>query len=97
VRGEPAGVPGARLGRALRGAHLHVRVHPPHREELAYIVHDCGARVFICSDRTAEAAAAIVADTPHVEARFIVGGRLDGHRSYEEAVAEQSTEPLVDP
>ena len=66
-------------------------------EELAYIVHDCGARVFICSDRTAEAAAAIVADTPHVEARFIVGGRLDGHRSYEEAVAEQSTDPLEDP
>ena len=65
--------------------------------ELAYIVDDCGARVFIASARTADQAQAIVADTPNVEARYVLDAGpegIDGHLSYEAALAEQPVEPL---
>ncbi|MCB0977096.1 MAG: AMP-binding protein [Acidimicrobiales bacterium] len=65
-------------------------------EELAYIVDDCGARVYICTAYTAEQSAGIIADTPKVEHRFIVGGTLEGHESYEDAIAAQSPDPAPD-
>ncbi len=61
-------------------------------EELAYIVDDCDARVFISSARLAHLATGIVADTPKVEARFLLDGTAEGHRSYEAALAEQPAE-----
>ncbi|MEO6988844.1 MAG: AMP-binding protein [Aquihabitans sp.] len=63
-------------------------------EELAYIVDDCGARVYIGSAVTREQSEAIIDATPNVEARFLIGGAAEGHQSYEEAVAAQSPEPL---
>ncbi len=66
-------------------------------EELAYIVDDCGARVYIGSAATLVASAGMVADTPEVEARFLIGAADDDHRNYEDALAAASTEPLVDP
>lgn len=65
--------------------------------ELAYIVDDCGARVYIGTVATHEASAGMVADTPRVEARFLIGGADEHHRNYEDALATASTEPLVDP
>src|SRR5699024_6286183 len=65
-------------------------------EELAYIVDDCGARVYIGTAETAKVSAAIVADTPGVEARFLVGAEDEHHRNYEQALAEQSGEPLTE-
>jgi len=62
-------------------------------EELSYIVDDCGARAYIGTARTAEVSAAIVAHTPKVEARFLVGGADEHHESYEAAIAAQSPEP----
>lgn len=66
-------------------------------EELAYIVDDCGARVYIGSTGTLEASAGMVDATPKVEARFLIGGSDDHHRNYEDALAAASAEPLVDP
>jgi acyl-CoA synthetase (AMP-forming)/AMP-acid ligase II len=63
-------------------------------EELAYIVDDCGARVFIATASTAEQAAAIVPDTPGVQHRFLVDGTIEGYASYEDAIAAQSSDPL---
>ena len=65
-------------------------------EELAYIVDDCGARVFIASAHTAEVAEAITAATPKVEARFMLDGSAEGFEPYEEAIAAQPAEPLAD-
>jgi acyl-CoA synthetase (AMP-forming)/AMP-acid ligase II len=65
-------------------------------DELAYIVDDCGARVLIASGHTADVAAAIGDATPQVEARFVLDGEIDGFEPYEEAVAAQPAEPLID-
>ena len=48
-------------------------------EELAYIINDCGAKVFITSTYKAEQAAEIVADTPGVVLRLMLDGTIDGH------------------
>src|SRR3954454_2499617 len=66
------------------------------REELAYIVNDCGARVFISSAYLGDLAASIVGDTPAVEARFMIDGTVEGYESYEDAVAAQPADPLPD-
>ena len=59
-------------------------------DELAYIVDDCGAKVFITSKHKADQAAEIVADTPGVELRLMLDGTIDGYESYEDAVAAAS-------
>lgn len=63
-------------------------------EELAYIVDDCGARVYIGSAATRDASEGIVAHTPNVEARFLLDGAAAGHQPYEDALAAQSPTPL---
>ncbi|MEX2625283.1 MAG: acyl-CoA synthetase [Ilumatobacteraceae bacterium] len=62
--------------------------------ELSYIVGDCGARVFITSKYKADQAADIIADTPDVELRLMLDDTIDGHESYEAAVAAQPDGPL---
>jgi long-chain acyl-CoA synthetase len=62
--------------------------------ELAYILNDCEAKVFITSQYKADQAAEIVADTPAVSVRLMLDGTIDGYESYEAAVDAQSTEPL---
>ena len=65
-------------------------------DEIAYIVDDCGARVFVMSPYKAKDAARIVAATPKVEARFSLDTAIKGHTSFEDAVASESAEPLLD-
>lgn len=65
-------------------------------EELAYVVNDCGARVFITSRLLGELAASIVPDTPHVELRLMVDGTDPDHASYEDAIATADDVPLPD-
>ncbi len=62
--------------------------------ELAYILNDCGATVFITSQYKADQAAEIVAETPGVTLRLMLDGTIDGYEAYEPAVAAQSPEPL---
>ncbi|NRQ33480.1 AMP-binding protein [Nonomuraea sp. NN258] len=65
-------------------------------DELAYIVNNCGARVFISSADLAEVATSITAGTPAVELRLMLDGTADGFGSYEEAVAGQPATPIAD-
>jgi acyl-CoA synthetase (AMP-forming)/AMP-acid ligase II len=62
--------------------------------ELEYIVNDCGARAFITSKYKADQAAEILGSTPAVELRLMLDGTVDGHESYEAAVAAQLADPL---
>jgi len=63
-------------------------------KELAYIINDCGAKVFITSKYKADQAAEIIADTPGVTLRLMLDGTIDGYEAYEPAVAAQSAEPM---
>ncbi|MFZ4810358.1 MAG: AMP-binding protein, partial [Ilumatobacteraceae bacterium] len=62
--------------------------------ELAYILNDSEAKVFITSHYKADQAAEIVADTPNVQLRLMLDGIIDGYESYEQAIAAQPTTPL---
>ncbi len=62
--------------------------------ELAYIINDCAAKVFITSAYKSDQAAEIVADTPNVELRLMIDATIDGYESYEAAVAAQPATPL---
>lgn len=64
--------------------------------EISYIVDDCGARALIVSAGLADAAEQIVPETPAVEIRLAFGGHVPGYKSYEEATAAASPEPLPD-
>jgi acyl-CoA synthetase (AMP-forming)/AMP-acid ligase II len=63
-------------------------------EELAYIINDCAARVFITSKYKADQAAEIVDATPGLELRMMLDATIRGYDSYEVAVATQSSEPM---
>jgi acyl-CoA synthetase (AMP-forming)/AMP-acid ligase II len=63
--------------------------------ELAYILTDCEAKVFITSAYKAEQAAEVVADTPGVTLRLMLDGTIDGYEPFEAAVDAQSPEPLA--
>jgi long-chain acyl-CoA synthetase len=65
-------------------------------EELAYIVNDCEAQVFITSKYKAEQAAEILPETPNVKLRLMLDGVIEGYESFEAAVDAQPTEPLPD-
>ena len=64
-------------------------------DELAYIINDCGAKAFITSMYKAEQAAEVREETPNVSLRLMINGTIEGHGSYEDAVAAASSEPLA--
>ncbi|MEV0196241.1 AMP-binding protein [Nonomuraea sp. NPDC050691] len=65
-------------------------------DELAYIVDNCGARVFIAGADLAEVATAITGATPRVERRLMLDGTAEGFESYERAVADLPVTPIPD-
>ncbi|MFP5328222.1 MAG: AMP-binding protein [Acidimicrobiia bacterium] len=65
-------------------------------EEVAYIVNDCGARLFFTSREKGELAAGLIAETPKIEGRFVVLGDLEGHERLEEAMQAYPEEPIAD-
>ena len=67
-------------------------------EEVAYIVNDCEARVFITSAVKRDVAAQLPAMCPEVERWLIVDTEAapDGYERYEDAVANYPTEPVAD-
>ncbi len=64
--------------------------------EAAYIVNDCGARVYLTSAANREVAEALVAETPEVEVRLMFDGTAVGHESYEDRVAAYPVTPIAD-
>jgi acyl-CoA synthetase (AMP-forming)/AMP-acid ligase II len=63
-------------------------------DEMAYIVDNCGARVFITSAYKKEQAAELIEHTPGVELRLMLDGTLPGYESYEAALDGVSAEPM---
>ncbi len=65
-------------------------------EEAAYIVVDCGARTLITSSALAPLATELMALTPAVELRLMVGDRAEeGHEPYDDFVSGFPGEPLT--
>jgi acyl-CoA synthetase (AMP-forming)/AMP-acid ligase II len=64
--------------------------------ELAYIVDDCDAKVFVTSEAMAETMTALPAECPKLIAQYSVNGTLDGYASWEDAIAEHPAEPLAE-
>ncbi|GAA3804992.1 acyl-CoA synthetase [Sphaerisporangium flaviroseum] len=65
-------------------------------DELAYIVGNCEAKVFITSASLAEVATSVTEDTPKVLLRLMLDGVAPGFRSYEAMVAAQPSTPVED-
>ncbi|GAA5129603.1 acyl-CoA synthetase [Haloechinothrix salitolerans] len=65
-------------------------------EEVSYIIDDSGAKVLFASAALRELAESVVSRTPNVAARYAFDGPVDGHESYEDALAASSAEPLAD-
>lgn len=63
-------------------------------EEMAYVIDNCGAKVFITSPHKADQAAELRVQMPNVELRLMVDGTIDGYDSYEAAIEQASPEPL---
>ncbi|MEU4707624.1 acyl-CoA synthetase [Nocardia salmonicida] len=64
--------------------------------EIGYIVDDCGARALIVSAALAATAEQVTAITPRVEIRLAFDGPVEGYKSYEQALAAATPEPLAD-
>jgi len=64
--------------------------------EAAYIVGDCGAKVFITSMALAGQAAELLRLTPHVQTRLMLDGAIEGYTRYESAVAGCPATPIAD-
>ncbi len=64
--------------------------------EVAYIVSDCNAGVFITSIGLAPVAGELVGLMPKVSRRLSVGGAIDGYETFESAIAPYPSEPIGD-
>jgi long-chain acyl-CoA synthetase len=62
--------------------------------ELAYILQDSEAKVFITSKYKADQAVEIIPETPNVQLRLMLDGTAEGHESYESAVEAMPSTPL---
>jgi len=66
------------------------------REETAYILENCGAKLFIGSHALAEVAQQMLEGASGVEHFLMVGGIIPGFDSWEEALDGQPTTPIGD-
>jgi len=66
-------------------------------DEVAYIVGDCEARVFVADARFAVVAGEVADRITGLHARLAVGGDIDGFERYEDAVKEHDGADIVDP
>lgn len=62
-------------------------------EEVAYIVDDCDAKVFIGSKAKRDVTEGLAEACPKLVARFLVGDAGDGYENWEDAVAAQPVAP----
>jgi len=62
--------------------------------EVAYIVDDCDAKVFIGSKAKRELTEGLAEACPKLVARYLVGDSGDGFENWEDAIAAQPTKPI---
>ena len=65
-------------------------------EEVAYIVGDCGAKLFVTSKYLAERAAELRPMLADVANRYMIDGTIEGYAAWEDAVAAQPATPIAD-
>jgi long-chain acyl-CoA synthetase len=65
-------------------------------EEVAYIVNNCEAQVFITSAAVKDVVKPLLEVTPNVDRYFMLDGVVDGFSSFEEAVAQMPTCTISD-
>jgi len=65
-------------------------------DETAYILGNCGARLFISSTKLADVAVAAAASAGGIAHRFMLGGVREGFESLEEAIDRQPGTPIDD-
>jgi long-chain acyl-CoA synthetase len=78
------------------GLYLTAINHHLKRDEISYILTDCGAKALLVSANKAEQALQVVDDTPAITSRFAFNGAVSGHEDYETALAASSAIPLED-
>src|SRR4030088_140662 len=66
------------------------------RDEIAYIVKDCGAKVVITSPKCADAIKGLVSDAPDAPLFFMIDEPLPGFRSWDKEAIAQPTAPIPD-
>lgn len=66
------------------------------RDEIAYIVRDCGAKVFITSPKCAEQVRDLVTGAPGEPIFFMIDEPEPGFRSYDKEAIAQPTTPIKD-
>jgi long-chain acyl-CoA synthetase len=66
------------------------------RDEIGYIIRDCGAKVFITSPDCAEQVRDLVTGAPGEPLFFMLDGAEPGFRSWDQEVAAQPTTPIAD-
>jgi long-chain acyl-CoA synthetase len=66
------------------------------RDEVAYIVNDCGAKVFITSRDRQSVVEALLADLPDLGQAYMLDGISPGFESLESAIEAQPTTPIED-
>lgn len=66
------------------------------RDEVAYIVNDCGAKVFITSRDRQSVVEALLADLPDLGQAYMLDGISPGFESLESAIESQPTTPIED-
>src|SRR5690606_1618777 len=65
-------------------------------EEAAYIVNDCGAKLFVGSRKLADVASRLPAMSPAVGHWLMLDGTVDGYESLEAAMAAQPATRIAD-
>lgn len=70
--------------------------HRLQREEVEYIINDCGAKLFITSQQQAQVAESVLDSIEQAEHRYMLDTVSEGYQSWEEAIAQQPTTPISD-
>ncbi|MDP6472889.1 MAG: AMP-binding protein [Pseudomonadales bacterium] len=65
-------------------------------DEVEYIVNNCGAKMFITSAGRLAVVEPLLASMPNVDEHFVLDGEAPGFQSWEAALREQPTTPIVD-
>src|SRR6202171_3589691 len=66
------------------------------RDEIAYIVKDCGARLVITSPKCADQIKGLVPEAPGAPMFFMLHGQLQGFRAWDKEAIVQPVTPIAD-